>query len=98
MTDLSPAAQAVIYAYSKVAYDKDIELSFLPLHWECRAAAAALRAAADQAQASVYHTTPSTDWGKGWKEGMRDAVKDLYAIAAELDGATPPSENVIAHD
>jgi hypothetical protein len=85
MTDLSPlspAAQAVLDAY--VDEDRAGRL----------AVAAALRAAADQAQASVYHTTPSTDWGKGWKEGMRDAVKDLYAIAAELDGATTTSENV----
>jgi hypothetical protein len=79
--ELSPAAQAVLDA-------------FRSSHTGQGCLAAALRAAADQAQASVYHTTPSTDWGKGWKEGMRDAVKDLYAIAAELDGSTPTSENV----
>jgi DNA primase len=82
MNKLSQSAQAVLDAY--VDEDRAGRL----------AVAAALRAAADQAQASVYHTTPSTDWGKGWKEGMRDAVKDLYAIAAELDGATTTSENV----
>jgi hypothetical protein len=92
MTDLSLAAQAIMIA----ATNGNTNIINDPVYKQC--IAAALRAAADQAQASVYHTTPSTDWGKGWKEGMRDAVKDLYAIAAELDGATPPSENVIAHD
>jgi hypothetical protein len=83
MTDLSPAAQAVWHAAWSNTEVRcgDIEGT------RKLQIAAALRAAADQAQASVYHTTPSTDWGKGWKEGMRDAVKDLYAIAAELEGA-----------
>jgi hypothetical protein len=88
ITPLSPAAQAVIYAYSKVAYDKDIELSFLPLHWECRAAAAALRAAADQlgycrAPGEFEHLY-----------GRIVEVDDLLAIAAELDGTTTTREKV----
>jgi protein-disulfide isomerase len=92
-TPLSPAAQAVIYAYSKVAYDKDIELSFLPLHWECRAAAAALRAAADQLGEEMIVM------GEGFKGVTRDElsiihVEDLLDIAAELDGSTTTSENV----
>jgi hypothetical protein len=45
--ELSPAAQAVLDA-------------FRSSHTGQGCLAAALRAAADQAQASVYHTTPST--------------------------------------
>jgi hypothetical protein len=48
MTDLSPAAQAIMHEYSKIAYGDDVELSFTPLPWERKAIAAALRAAADQ--------------------------------------------------
>ena len=48
--------------------------------------AAALRAAADQAQASLYYTAPTTDWSKGWKQGVSDAAQGFLAIADELEG------------
>lgn len=88
---LSPAAQAVFQAYldnCDGAYEPEWYQGDLNM------IAAALRAAADQAQASVYHASPSTDWGKGWEEGVKDATTGLLAIAAELDGTTTPSENV----
>jgi hypothetical protein len=44
---LSPAAQAVIYAWSQIGYGKDVDETFRPLLWEHKALAAALRAAAD---------------------------------------------------
>ena len=78
-TPLSPAAQAVWEAFNQdeagVFVDYGDKL------------AAALRAAADQAQANVYHSTPSTDWGKGWKEGVHNVAQGFRAIAAELEGA-----------
>jgi hypothetical protein len=47
MTDLSPAAQAAIRAYSKIAYDDDVDVIFKPLPWEQKAIAAAFRITAD---------------------------------------------------
>lgn len=81
MTTLSPAAQAVLdAANSRNSYGPDDCLN--ESRW---IAAAALRAAADQVQANIYHSTPSTDWGKGWKEGVRDAAQGFLAIAHELE-------------
>ena len=85
MTDLSPAAQAVLDAalkYSTQAWSEATHQRFN------LGIAAALRAAADQAQASVYHSTPTTDWGKGRKQGVIDATQGFLAIANELD---PPN-------
>jgi hypothetical protein len=77
MTNLSPAAQAVLDA------------AFVP--WETidtpqSIAAAALRAVADYAQRSSYAAAPSTDWGDGWKVGVSDTAQGLIAIADELEG------------
>ena len=81
MKSLSPSAQAVLDAANgKSSYGPDD-----CLNESCWIAAAALRAAADQAQASLYHTTPSTDWSKGWKQGASDAAQGFLAIAAELE-------------
>ena len=72
MSELSPAAQAVLDA-------------FRSSHTGQGCLAAALRAAANEAQKLIFMTTPSTDWGKGWKEGVRDAANGLFAIADELE-------------
>jgi hypothetical protein len=95
MTDLSPAAQTVIYEYSKLSYDSEIELSFLPLPWERKAVAAAIRAAADQVVPGEFrrHSVPKDVWLE-----RCDIRRQLRAIAAELDGATTTSENVFDHD
>jgi hypothetical protein len=80
MTDLSPAAQAVIDATR--ATGTSLELAARGI------AAAALRAAADQlgycrAPGEFEHLY-----------GRIVEVDDLLAIAAELDGAATTSENV----
>jgi hypothetical protein len=72
MTDLSPAAQSVLDAYRST-------------HLSINNLAAALRAAANRARHPVKTSTPSTDWGKGWKQGAMDIAEGLLAIAAELD-------------
>jgi hypothetical protein len=77
VSNLSPAAQAVLDAY----YSTD-SLRAAP------ALAAALRAAADYAQRSSYAAAPSTDWGDGWKVGVSDTAQGLIAIAAELEATT----------
>jgi hypothetical protein len=81
-TPLSPAAQAVLDA-------------FRSSHTGQGCLAAALRAAADQVVPGEFrrHSVPKDVWLE-----RCDIRRQLRAIAAELDGATPPSENVIAHD
>jgi hypothetical protein len=84
MTDLSPAAQAVLDAYMNNCGWLDG-----PLEKDYRCAAAVLRAAADQVvpeQLAEPHGT-GFRWG-GWagEQGARDK---LLAIAAELDNTSP---------
>ena len=71
MTNLSPAAQAVLDAIES-RIDR------------CAALSAALRAAADQAE-NVHPARPSTEWGKGWLEGVQDVVAGFRRIADELE-------------
>ena len=73
MTKLSPAAQAVLDAY----------YCDTPLPGSKRVAAA-LRTAADQAE-NVHPARPSTEWGKGWLEGVQDVVAGFRRIADELE-------------
>jgi hypothetical protein len=91
MTDLSPAAQAVWHAAWSNTEVRcgDIEGT------RKLQIAAALRAAADQVVPGEFrrHSVPKDVWLE-----RCDIRRQLRAIAAELDGATPPSENVIAHD
>jgi hypothetical protein len=49
-------------------------------------AATALRAAADQV-GQVPADLASTEWRRGFSEGVRLAYRELYAIAAELEDA-----------
>ena len=83
MTNLSPAAQAVLNAYDNS-----------PFHEDCGdrvAIAAALRAAADQ----VVPQTPTSkyleDYESGVWEANHDARTGLLAIAAELDNTSQQS-------
>jgi len=71
MTDLSPAAQAVLDAFTKDCMDN---------HHSIDALAAALRAAADQVVPK--DVDPSGDWTD--KDEVRC---HLLAIAAELEGS-----------
>ena len=81
MTDLSPAAQAVLdeVLYKMCAGESESYAQMI--------AAAALRAAADQARRTVVTGIPSTDWGKGWKQGAMGVAEGFLAIAAELEAA-----------
>lgn len=76
MTDLSPAAQAVLDAYNDATSRVEPDLAVI---------AAALRAAADQVLAVTWKGAIQPDTthmlGINWS---RDA---LHAIAAELEGA-----------
>jgi hypothetical protein len=76
MTDLSPAAEAVLNAFGKYPLHGD-HIARTLMHG---ALPAALRAAA-QTLAYEIHCP-----GEGWYELVLDA-KDVYAIAAELEGA-----------
>jgi len=71
MTELSPAAQAVMDAY--VSEDRAGRL----------AVAAALRAVADQVAEEV--PPGQSVWGEGYVEGVIFFRDELLAIAAELD-------------
>ena len=71
MTDLSPAAQAVLDAFRAVPDLRD-----------CPSIAAALRAAADQVVPEFWH-----EEGDIYAETKHDVRADLLAIAAELEGA-----------
>lgn len=88
MADLSPAAQAVLDACDRAIDREMTSLAFDPFREPLTRdiAAAAMRAAADQAQASLYYTTHVTVWSKGWKQGVSDAAQGFLAIAAELEG------------
>jgi hypothetical protein len=84
MTDLSPAAQVVWRAYETADCD--------PYEIDPRRAglAAALRAAADQVAEEV--PPGQSVWGEGYVEGVIFFRDELLAIAAELDGIKPTSE------
>jgi hypothetical protein len=69
---LSPAAQAVFDA-GDIGFATHREMI-----------AAALRAAADQAE-NVNPVKPSTEWGEGWLEGVQDVVAGFRRIADELE-------------
>jgi ABC-type branched-subunit amino acid transport system substrate-binding protein len=85
MTDLSPAAQAVLDAYN-AGFIRPVAVHHKPR------IAAALRAAADQARRTVATGTPSTDWGEGWKQGAMDVANGFLAIAAELSSSTTENQ------
>ena len=90
MTNLSPAAQAVLDAYSKHVSEwfKSSKTDKPSSHYHASGIAAALRAVADYAQRSSYAASPSTDWGDGWKVGVNDTAQGLIAIADELETVT----------
>ena len=76
MTDLSPAAQAVLNGFRAV-----------PNLMDGPSIAGALRAAADQVAPEVYFSyTDHRDWDQGM-EARNDAIREaILAIAAELEG------------
>jgi hypothetical protein len=72
MTELSPQAQAVLDAATSVCHPETEIVAFQCTRLEV---AAALRAAADQLPLS-----------RGWDTGVYWSVRQLLAIAAELEG------------
>lgn len=80
MPELSPAARAVFESFnSKFEWIEDGVPS--P---QFSAIAAALRTAADQAE-DVCSARPSTEWGEGWLEGVKDVVAGFRRIADQLE-------------
>ena len=80
MTELSPAAQAVLDAYRRNWLDN-------PMDTDVECLAAALRAAALHLHSEEYETCG------GCSYALMIDVDDLLAIAAELDPTTTPSES-----
>ena len=80
MTDLSPAAQAVLDAYWTLADLLNREVS----HDEMLAAA--LRAAADQVVPETNLPKYASFYEEAIQEACQDAREALLAIAAELEG------------
>jgi len=76
MTDLSPAAQAVLDATWR-------EMDYAPRR-ELRWAAAALRAAADQAHPKA-HIEDINYVHQNYVDGWKDALDVILAIADELE-------------
>ena len=80
MTELSPQSRKVFEAFNS---QFDWVEDGVPGP-QFKAVAAALRAAADQAE-DVCPARPATEWGEGWLEGVKDVVAGFRRIAAELE-------------
>ena len=85
MPELSPRAEAILNAVTFTRYDAPYFACPKSIDQIRLEAAGVLRAAADIIKRSATNSTPSTDWGDGWKDGMRDTARGLLAIAAELE-------------
>ena len=72
MSNLSPAAQAVLDAAINVAESPDAEAII----------AAVLRFVADQVEPTF---NPSNEWEEGFIDGVESVQNSLYAIATELE-------------
>jgi hypothetical protein len=81
MTDLSPAAQAIVKAFD----DRYELLGPLEDDWQEQCLAAALRALADQV---VPHPGryPMNSYMDGIRDAKHDVRKAILAIATELEG------------
>ena len=86
MTDLSPAAQAVLDAFSADDYGVCLE-------GDPDRIAAALKALADQAADLQIPWSYTGDSYQIYDEGLHAAAEHLRAIAAELDGKTAPTKS-----
>jgi hypothetical protein len=86
MTDLSPAAQAVLDAINEELNEAPWDVSFLA----SVSAAAALRAAADQTSPKL-HIEDIDYQHQSYVDGWKDALDVILAIATELDNTFPPS-------
>jgi len=75
LTNLSPAAQAVLDAFLAEWVDEDLDQDRCCL-------AAALRAVADRVEPTF---NPSNEWEEGFIDGVESVQNSLYAIATELE-------------
>jgi hypothetical protein len=82
MTDLSPAAEAVLDAYMNNCGWLDG-----PLKKDYQCVAAVLRAAADQVVPQRRKPTDADSWEEGTWTAQQNTREELFAIAAELEGA-----------
>ena len=78
MTDLSPAAQAVLDAWVDQVYDQS--------GTNAQGLAAALKAAADQVVPQCRKPLYADSWEESAWTAQQDTRADLLAIAAELEG------------
>jgi hypothetical protein len=90
MTDLSPAAQAVLYAYDNSPFDEDCG--------DRVAIAAALEAVADQVVPEEIEPANAFE-EEGYvpgrlREQRQETRRKLIAIAAELRGTTTTTETL----
>jgi hypothetical protein len=81
MTDLSPAAQAIVKAFD----DRYELLGPLEDDWQEQCLAAAIRAAADQADPKTNIKDISYTH-QNYVDGWKDALDVIFAIATELEG------------
>lgn len=89
MTNLSPAAQAVLTAATQRLYCLDPEDVPLSASEHGTAIAAALRAAADLVVPENYECfTGHLDWDLGMQARNDTVRENLLAIAEELEGAS----------
>jgi len=87
MTDLSPAAQAVLDAYWKSPWDPSLQ------HADRYAIAAALRAAADQVVPEELHPQVYEDCCQYSNVQTRAGIRaELLAIAAQLETSTTENQ------
>lgn len=92
MTDLSPAAQAVLNAYRDLSWTPDEKDNGRYYKFSHKAGmAAALRAAADQIQ--MKEPFGDTDADAGVFAAHQAIHAGLLAIAAELDGTNHTGES-----
>ena len=78
VTDLSPAARAVLYDAHNRWLDVDDDIP-------AQVAAAALRAAADQLPLQPLTRDPADPFEQGLRQGQELSRAELLAIAAELE-------------
>ena len=82
MTNLSPAAQAVLAAVASQMEGGWISPDFIP--YEAKKIAAALRAAAE-CSCEEQDTPPETLYEHGYLDALERVFKRMNAIAAELE-------------
>ena len=89
MTELSPQAQAVLYAAHDGANEVIFDIGNDSPVPKC--AAAALRAAADQIPLQPLTRDPSDPFEQGLRQGQELSRAEILAIAAELEGDNEPT-------